>query len=235
MKKLFLLFACACFATTYVSAQDCMAFFPSNEGATLINKTYNADSTLVNTMTYRVNKSYDYMDGTDMTIGFTMSDSLNNVIDNGNIEASCSDGNFYLKMVNRAMSPEVMEMLGKDTELVGNFLDYPDTFNEIDPFDGDFATDAGEYTLQSKTDKKNRMTVRVYNREFEKNEKITTPAGTFDAAKITFGFDCIKDGKTQSHKGVEWYAPGAGIVRSETYDKNNNLENYTVLTTLQDK
>jgi len=212
-----------------------MTFFPSNEGAMLITKTYNGNNDLLNTMTYKVEKDYEYVSGSDMQISFMMTDNYNNVIDRGNIDASCMDGSFYLKMVNRAMSPEVMGMLGSNTELVGNFLDYPDTFNDSYPFDGVFKMDAGEYTVQSKTDKKDKLNVRIYDREYEKNEKITTPAGTFDASKITFRFDCTRDGVTKTHKGVEWYAPGAGIVRTETYDKNNNLENYTELTVLQDK
>lgn len=233
MKKVVALFACFCLASIYVSAQDCLAFFPSNEGATLTTKTYNGDSKLLNTMTYKVQKSYDYTDGTDMQVAFMMTDNYNNVIDRGNIDASCIDGNFYLKMANRSMSPEVMGMLGSNTELVGNFLDYPDTFNAGDPFNGVFQMDAGEYTLQSKTNKNEKMHVRVYDRVYDKNEKMTSPAGTFDTTKISFRFDCTKDGVTKTHKGVEWYAPGAGIIRTETYDLNDNLENYTELFSMQ--
>lgn len=235
MKKVVTLFMCFWLVSTYMSAQDCMALFPGNEGAVLITKTYDGNSKLLNTMTYRVDKTYNYGNGSDMQIGFMMTDNYNNVIDRGSMDASCVDGNFYLRMANRAMSPDVTEMLGKNTELLGSFLDYPDTFNENNPFSGAFQMEAGDYIIQSKTNKNDKLHVRVYDRVYEKNEKMTTPAGTFNTTRVNFRFDCTKDGVTKTHKGIEWYAPGAGIVRSETYDGNDNLENYTELYALQDR
>lgn len=228
-----LLFLISVFAFTgLIKAQDdCMAFFPKNVGDALINKSYDANNNLLNTMTYRVNTAYDdFITGKDLEVGFVMTDASNNVIDEGNLDAECNDGVFYLKMVNRTISPQIMGILGEDTELVGDFLDYPDTFSDF-PFEGNFKMDAGEFTIQSKSDKKELIRVRVYNREYEKNEKVTTPAGTFDASKITFDFDVYKDKKTVTYSGVEWYAAEAGIVRSETYS-NKLLQNYTVLTSL---
>ncbi len=233
MKKIFLFVICFTFAVTSISAQDCMNFFPSSVGAMLINKTYNGDDDLLNTTIYRVENGFDYTNGSDMEVSFTMTDNYNNILSQGNIDASCMDGNFYLKMVNRSLSPEIMQMLGSNTELIGNFLDYPDTFNDGDPFGGVFQMDAGEYTLRSKATGET-IRVKVYDRQYEKNERVKTPAGTFNAAKVSFNFECTKDGVTKKHRGVEWYAPGAGIVRSETYDADNNLENYTILTTLKD-
>jgi len=57
----------------------------------------------------------------------------------------------------------------------------------------------------------------------------------FEASRITFMFDSKIDDEIETYKGVEWYAEGAGIVRSETYNKDGKLERYTVLTNLQNK
>lgn len=236
MRK-FLLFFISVFAfTALVKAQDnCMSFFPTNKGAILISKSYDAKDNLLSTMTYRILKSSDeYIAGEDLQIGFVMTDAKDNVIDLGNLEARCDGENFFLSMVNRNMTPDVMDLLGEDTELVGDFLDYPN-INPDSPFDGNFAMNGGEFTVRSKTNKNEFMKVTVYNRQYEKDEKITTPAGAFDASKITFTFDVYKDKKTTTYSGAEWFADGAGIVRSETRDNKNNLINYTVLTTLQNK
>lgn len=232
MKKLIMSLACVCLATSYASAQNCMTFFPANEGAMLVNRTYDSSNNLLYTTTYRVENAYDYTSGSDMQVSFLIKDNAENILSNGNLDASCMDGNFYLKMVNRTMSPEIMDVLGNSTELVGNFLDYPNTFGTDFTYNGPFEMTPGEYSIQSKNDKSESMRVKVYNRQYEKNENITTPVGTFNAAKISFNFDCVKDGQTNVHKGVEWYAEGAGIVRSETYDENGVLQNYTELTTL---
>lgn len=233
MRKFFLLIFLVCMVNTFLSAQDCFTFFPGNEGATLVNKTYDSDNNFLNTMVYRVDKSYGYLNGSDMQVSFIITDTLNRIIDSGNIDASCTEGNFYLKMVNRSLSPEVMQSIGTHTELTGNFMDYPNTFNSNASSNGGFQTATGEYTIRDRNNKNEIVSVRIYDRKFEKNERIATPAGTFDTAKIRFKFDCTKDNITRTHKGIEWYAAGAGIVRAETYDSNNNLENYTILTTIK--
>lgn len=221
-----------------LKAQDnCMQFFPNTEGAILISKTSDANDNLLRSITYRIDKVYDYFSGSDMQIGFVITDDKGSVIDDGYLDASCLDGNFSMKMVNRGITPEVMSALSKDTELVGDYLDYPNIFDDDYPFESPFQMTGGEFTVQSKADKKDWVRVRVYNRQYVANEKITTPARVepFHSAKVTFDFEVTKDKVTTQYKGVEWYAVNAGIVRSETYDSNDKLVNKTVLTTLKEK
>ncbi len=208
----------------------CMQFFPDKEGTVMISKSYDASNKLLSTMTYRINKVYNYSSGEEILIGFTMTDGNNKAIDQGTITARCDDGTFYLTMSNRALTPDVIKMLGSDTELVGDFLDYPDAFSDV--YNGNLGMTGGTFTVQSKSDKKARISVRVYGREYQKTERITTPAGTFNAAKVTFNFESQSGKKTTHYRGTEWYAPNAGIVRTETHDNKGNLLSYTVLTTL---
>lgn len=232
----FMLFICAILSSAFIYAQsDCLSFYPSTEGSVLINKSYNANDDLLNVITYTVEDATQNVGGETIMIGCEITDAKGYTINKGKIEASCLDGSFFLKMKNEAVASDFFDILGCNTQLVGNFLDYPNTFADNALFDNTFSTDPGEYTVESKADKNEKMTVRVYDRQYQKNEKITTPAGVFDASKITFMFDSKKDKEVQTHKGVEWYAEGAGIVRSETYDKDGKLESYTVLTNLQSK
>lgn len=223
------------FSSSLIIAQDegCMDFFPTKQGAVLISKTYDAANNLLSTMTYQVTKAYGSQSGEELEIGFTMTDAKGKTIDQGSLNARCDDGTFYMTMVNRTISPDVIKLLGSDTELVGDFLDYPNTFDANNPPSGGIGMTGGEYTVRSKNNKKESMSVRVYGRKYEKNEQVTTPAGSFQAAKVTFNFETTQNKKSTTYKGVEWYAPNAGIIRTETYDKNGKLQNYTVLTTLQ--
>ncbi len=234
MKKvIFIVFSVLC-SSMLMAQNDCMAFFPTTAGSALITKSYDAKDKLLNTMTYKVNKTYKNVSGSNTNIEFVLADSKGSVIDNGEINAVCNDGNFYLKMENRSLSPTIMDLLASRTELIANFLDYPNRFIEI-PFNGIPEMDEAQFTIQSKEDKKNYVSVRVYNRKYERNEKVTTPAGTFNTIKISFDFETIKNKKTTVYKGIEWYAQGAGIVRSETYNNKGVLKNYSVLTTLVNK
>ncbi|MCD8165702.1 MAG: hypothetical protein LUE93_06010 [Bacteroides sp.] len=236
MKKLFLLFISIFTYAGIINAQDdCLEFFPTTEGSTLVSKSYDGNNNLLSTMTSRVTSSYGYASGTDIELEFTMTDANNNVIDRGTINANCNDGDFYLKMDNRAYVPNILDVLSMDTQLVGSFLDYPDTFREDYIYNGPFQMDAGEFTIKSKIDSSEKMRVSVRNREYEKNEKISTPAGDFHASKIKFTVETYENGTANTYKGIEWYAVKAGIVRTEIYNQNDNLLNYTVLTDLDVK
>ena len=73
------------------------------------------------------------------------------------------------------------------------------------------------------------MTVTTQNRKVEAEEKITTPAGTFDCLKITYDMvSKIGFVKVQG-SSVEWYSPGTGTIRSESYNKRGKLTGYSVL------
>jgi hypothetical protein len=63
-------------------------------------------------------------------------------------------------------------------------------------------------------------------------ESITTPAGTYDCYKIT------SDIATQTQMGIkmninvssiEWITSKLGVVKSESYNKNDKLMGYTIL------
>ncbi len=231
MKTLFFVFILIISSCMLMAQDDCMYFFPSNEGAVLVTRNYDAKGTLLSTTTYQVNNMDQPVTGSAIGIVFKITNSKGRLIDSGNLNARCDDGIFYMTMTNRILSPDAIKMLEKDTELVGDFLDYPDSFGDLNG--GNFKMSGGQFTIQSKKDKKIFAHIDVFGRRYEKNEKITTPAGTFDAAKVTFNFTITKNKKKTVYKGVEWYAVNAGIVRSETYDENGNLQNYSVLTILK--
>jgi hypothetical protein len=235
MKKIAILFffVCTPFLATAQDSMDytdCIPFFPANEGALLVCQSYDAQNNLLNKMIYRVNKTFEYTPGITVDVGFTMTDNKDNVIDRGMIEARCGEGdNFYLNMKNRSFSPEAMDILASNTALIGNFLDYPNIFNDTYPYTIDFSMEDNGFSIESK-ETGEYFNVRIYGRHYDEPEMVTTPAGTFNAAKVSFNFDVVNKKESKTCKGVEWYAPRTGIVRSETYDNKGKLLNYTILT-----
>ena len=73
------------------------------------------------------------------------------------------------------------------------------------------------------------ISVNVKNRKVEAIENITTPAGTFEAYKITYDIE-TKMLFTIKAKSAEWYVKDIGAVRTESYNKKGKLTSYTVLT-----
>jgi hypothetical protein len=77
------------------------------------------------------------------------------------------------------------------------------------------------------------LSMTVTNRKVEAKETITVPAGTFECYKITgnthmetatFGLKVPIEMKT-----IEYFAPGVGLVKSITYNKNDKLQGSTAL------
>ncbi|MCC8153526.1 MAG: hypothetical protein LIP01_04540, partial [Tannerellaceae bacterium] len=204
MKKVFMFVCLLCVSVGFMSAQDCMAMFPTTEGATMTTKSYDGNNNLISTTTYTVGENYQYVSGATAEIAFRSVDMNGNVVDMGSMEARCDDGNFYLKRLNRSIIPDCQELVFENIELLGNFLDYPNTFSSPYPFDNTFEMDGAEFTIKNKDDKDSFMRVRVYNRDYEKNEKINTPAGDFDAAKITYVVEVYDSAKkeTKNYKGI---------------------------------
>jgi len=77
------------------------------------------------------------------------------------------------------------------------------------------------------------MAVTITNRKVEAVESLTTPAGTFDCYKISYDIATKMMGINVKMKGVEWYAKGVGMVKSESYNKDAKLQGSTLLTSLK--
>ena len=61
-------------------------------------------------------------------------------------------------------------------------------------------------------------------RKVEKMESVTVPAGTFECVKIQQSTE-VKIGLITNKSTTSiWYAPGTGVVKSESYDKKGALE-----------
>jgi len=73
----------------------------------------------------------------------------------------------------------------------------------------------------------------LQDRKVDSKESITVPAGSFDCYKISYNSkmksESMETPVELSIKHVEYYAPNVGMIRSETYDKNGDLQSYTIL------
>lgn len=237
MKKMIfsLLAGFACIGMT-TAQESCMALFPNTQGTTWTTKCYDAQDNLLGKTTYVVTDYSENMSGPDTRINFTVIDTMGVVLNQGELNAHCTNGDFFMRSVSQPMDTDITRMISTNVNLLGSFLNYPDTFSSNFPYNSVFDMDGGQFTIEPKGDRKDFVRVRVYNRSYDKNERITTPAGSFDASKITYNVEVYnnENKETKTFRNTEWYALGHGIIRSEAHDSNNNLVNYTVLSTFGD-
>lgn len=221
-----------------LAQDDCLPFFPSEEGATMVTESYDSNKNLLFTVKYHVKETYNSLARDNSYIAFKITDKSGKEVDHGYLEAYCDNDGFYMKSVNWANNLDVMKDLSlSNVQLLGGYLDYPDFFRGTLLGDDLFKIDEAEFTIKDKANSKDYMRVRIHDRKYLKNEKIETPAGTFDAAKTTFRIEVYDHQTKKSHtyKNTEWYALGAGIVKSEIYDTTGKLMNYTELVSLNKK
>lgn len=237
MKKLFLSIVALAAVFGATAQTNPIDMYPHKPGDVIINKCYDAEGNLHATMKYTIADNYNSDIDDYLEIQFVMTDANDELIDYGTIYADYDGEDFQLKMSNRPETVNVSDYISLNTKLMNDFLDYPDPFlNE--PYDqGPFRLEAADYTIKAGKRNRDFINVKVHGRDLVGEEKIKTPAGEFEASKITFALDVYNNDtrKTDTYNGTEWYSVNKGIVRTEITDKQGNMVDYSELTELREK
>jgi hypothetical protein len=97
--------------------------------------------------------------------------------------------------------------------------------------DADFSMD-----MKMNTGMNAKVDFRQINRKVLNKENISTPAGSWDAYIIgydaNFKMKLGPMGIPMNYTAKEWFVPGVGIVKSETY-KNGKLAGSTMITSIK--
>ncbi len=129
----------------------------------------------------------------------------------------------FKSMMNPEMFKQYKDM---DIEMTGSNIEFPNTIKA-----GQTLKEA-KFNLAIKMGLTNmNMVLNMLNRTVEREESVTTPAGTFKCFLISYDSE-VNVGVKQSFKIKEWLAEGVGVVRTETYTKNGKLVSYSELTQL---
>lgn len=217
------------FIATRAMAQDCSFFFPNQEGEQITRNCYTADGKLSNILVYQVDQIYNYPSGMEALANYTFSNATGTPINSGQMVARCNDGDFSMSMSNVLTFVDALNMMDTDMYIMGDLMEYPNVFSDPDNPGDDDDYDSGTVRLYQKGNKENRAEISISNREYVKNESIDTPAGAFYCTKVSFDINIwTPKGKIEGY-GYEWYAPNIGIVRSEQYNKQKQLQSYSVL------
>lgn len=119
------------------------------------------------------------------------------------------------------LGPEVMR--GMDAEIESEHLVMPAHLDV-----GDELPEASMImTLKQDGVTFSTMSLRLTGKKVVARETLTVPAGTFDCLKIEGWLNMktkVMDREITSRtRTVEWYAPGTGMVKSESYDNDGKL------------
>ncbi|MBK6263427.1 hypothetical protein JKA74_00155 [Marivirga sp. S37H4] len=203
---------------------DCNPYFLLKEGKKWTTASYNSKDKYQGKQTFHILSISESGNSLSAKVLLSSYDKKDKLQMEKEVEFACEDGVIKMDMA-QYMPQEMMESF-KEMEVEMDFedLQIPQSL-EVGQYLEDGAmnmTISGPMTM--------KFGVRMTDRKVMDKESITVPAGTYDTYKINaiIKFDAM--GTTRETKNVEWIAREVGAVRTESYDKNGKLTNYTVLT-----
>jgi hypothetical protein len=215
--------------STAAMAQDCAFFFPQTQGTQLVKKGYDAKGNLLSVMTYTVDEVGNTPEGMEVEADYVFVNNAGMVIDKGDLDAYCQNGEFFMEMKEVLNNPTFVTTSQSDVAVMDDVVNYPSVSSVPSGNGQDMFFDDVLLKISSKKDKKDRKNISIYDREFVTTEQVSTPAGTFDCTKVKYKIKSRSPKETISGYGYEWYAPNIGVVKNEQYDGNNQLQYYTIL------
>ena len=226
MKKLFssILVLLLFVSTTSLFAQDCSAYYPFKEGTTFELTSYDKKDKLVSVVKYKM--------ASVVTNGNVITATVEVEIFNDKKE-SVVQSSYHMTCEENKVSIDFKSLI--DSEMLTKYQDMEIDFTGTDmiiPNDlsvGNTLPDSDVLMTIKMTPMQMKMSVKMLNGKVEKQEKITTPAGTFDCYVISFETE-FKMGIKRRGKTKQWLAKGIGIVKSEEYNKKGKVISKSLLT-----
>ncbi|PSL47262.1 hypothetical protein CLV51_102107 [Chitinophaga niastensis] len=227
--KNFLVFVCGLFCAVSVSAQDCKGYYYLLNNAEIEMSIYDAKGSVTGKSIYKITNVHKDGSGTTSDFANTFYDKNNKEISTGTGHFKCSGSGVSVDMkLSMPNMPQLkdMKMEAKTSQA---FLDYPSNMHTGQDLQGGTFEMAGNMNGMDLA-----LNYSVSNRKVTGNEKITTPAGSWDCFKISYDIDfkmtVMGAGMPVKLSAEEWFAPGFGVVKTISYNKGGKQVGSTVIT-----
>ncbi|MEP3374658.1 MAG: hypothetical protein ABJL43_00945 [Maribacter dokdonensis] len=223
-KLLFTLAFLTCI-TTSIAQDNCSKFYPMNEGVSMEYTNYNKKGKVEGVSSYKVVEAINNGNVTNATMAIDLKDNKGKDAYSTTYNLTCT-GNMVTLDYESLLPSEMMEQYGDmDIEISGNDIEIPNDLSV-----GQKLNDANVAMKISMSGINMNMTVDMTNRNVEKKESISTPAGTYDCYVLYSENRSKMMMANQVYPSRVWLAEGVGMVKQETYKKNGDLMSSTLLT-----
>lgn len=225
MKKALFLCTIILWATSFVTAQNCSKYYPMIEGATFEYTNYNKKGKSEGVAKYQVTNVETAGDVTNATMAIEMIDEKGKEIYKTDYDFTCT-GNMvtidYESLIPSSMFEQYEDM---EMDISGTDLELPNDLSV-----GQQLPDANVSVKISMSGINMNTTIDLVNRKVEKQESVTTLAGTFDCYVI-YSDNMMKAMMVkQTFPSRVWFSEGVGMIKQESYNKNGKSMGTTVLT-----
>ena len=208
------------------SSSDCNPYFPLNKGTTWVTNNYNPKGKLQSSTKVEVVGIENTASGTAYTL---TAEPVDDKKDTSSVTFTYTcDGDVLRVDMNKMLPKETMDAIkeGMEIEIDQDELVFPSSSMSV----GEKLDDAN-ITLRVKSNgfKILEVNVKIYDRVVEKEESITTDAGTFNCLKLNYKTTVTMGFLKQNSSTTEWLSKSTGMIRSEFYDKKGKLSSYSEL------
>lgn len=223
MKKLILLSALVLVGLV-LKAQE--TFFPTKEGTVLVYKTFDKKDKITNMLRYTIKEVSKKGSDMDITYLCESIDPKDKPLFSEQITIHQKGDKLYFDMSNFVSKAAFVQdgQLSPEIQVKGNELQIP-----LNPQPGDVLPDASVEMALKMGFVNMKTMAELTNRKVEAMEDVQVKAGTFSAYRLSCDVNASAMGIKTKSKNVDWYAKGIGTIKTETYDKNGNLQSHTEL------
>ncbi|MBS1662848.1 MAG: hypothetical protein JST68_17520 [Bacteroidetes bacterium] len=197
-------------------SQDCKSYLFLQKNKTIENTIYNKKGEPNGRQVYSVSDVASSGSVTSGTVNSELFDKKDKSLAKATSVVRCNGGVMMIDMKMLLPQQQQEQYAGKiDAKAEDVYLEYPNGIKV-----GDALKD-GTMTLNINNNGMNQtVNMLINDRKVEGEESVTTPAGTWNCLKISYKCKIgVKTGPINipfSFEGTEWYAPGVGIIKSQS-------------------
>jgi len=214
-------------------AQDCQNYYYLSNNSEVVITMYDRKSKESGKNVYKISEVNKVGKSLSSTLNFSVYDEKGKPITNGAGRFKCHGAGIDVDM--RMSVPNDQMQTYKDMEIkaADAYLSYPSSMNAGQSLpDGNFSME-----VTSKGTLFSTVTYEVVNRKVAGKEAVSSPAGNWEGYKITsdatMRIKMMGVGIPMNLHVTEWFVPGFGVVKTETYNKNGKLMGSTLLTSIK--
>ncbi len=208
-----------------VSAQNCSKYYPMVEGAAFQYTNYNKKGKTEGVADYKVSNVNTSGDVTSATMSIDLKDEKGKEIYATAYNFTCTGNMVSIDYESLIPSSTLQQFEDMEMDISGTDLELPNDLSV-----GLELPDSNVSIKISMSGINMNTTVDMVNRKVEKQESVTTPAGTFDCYVI-YSENVIKAMMVnQSFPSRVWYSEGVGMIKQYSYKKNGDLMTSSILT-----
>lgn len=215
MKKNLLTASAAILIACSAIAQDCGNYYFLQNNKTIEMTVYNKKGDPDGKQVYMVNEVKNAGGSTTSNFQSEMFNKKGKSISKGMGKVECKDGVMFVDMKVRLTEQQQEQFANAEAKMDNMYIEYPSGMKP-----GDALKDANMNLEIDNKGMKQTLSLNVINRKVEAKESVTTTAGTWECFKISsknkIVIKTMGVGIPVNFEATEWYAPGFGIVKTES-------------------